>query len=60
METAIKRLATEELIDNSHTHSNWKMIREYPLSKQLLSMSRVWVSPDHQVTLNVVYSALTV
>eukprot|EP01106_Pelomyxa_sp_JSP_P018594 TRINITY_DN869_c0_g1_i3.p1 TRINITY_DN869_c0_g1~~TRINITY_DN869_c0_g1_i3.p1 ORF type:complete len:556 (-),score=113.24 TRINITY_DN869_c0_g1_i3:76-1743(-) len=47
MELAIKRLSDDQLIDPSHCHPHWKMVREYALSKQLLSMSRVWVSPDH-------------
>ncbi|KAH3760947.1 cation-translocating P-type ATPase [Pelomyxa schiedti] len=48
MELAIKRLSDDELIDPSHSHPDWTMIREYPLSKQMLSMSRVWVSKDHK------------
>jgi len=48
MEIAVKKLADDRRIDKTHSHPNWTMIREYPLSRQLLSMSRVWNSPDHQ------------
>jgi Ca2+-transporting ATPase len=30
-----------------HLHDDWKLIREYPLSKELLALSHVWRSPDY-------------
>jgi Ca2+-transporting ATPase len=29
-----------------HLHENWALVQEYPLSQHLLTMSRVWRSPD--------------
>jgi Ca2+-transporting ATPase len=34
------------LTDNGHTHKNWKLLKEYSLSKELLAISHVWESPD--------------
>ena len=42
MEKAITDLGNIFLKETEHIHSNWKMIKEYPLSKELLSMSRVF------------------
>lgn len=42
MEKAICRLGEEFLQDTEHMHHDWSMIREYPLSKELLAMSRVF------------------
>ncbi|MDD5474387.1 MAG: cation-translocating P-type ATPase [Candidatus Methanoperedens sp.] len=40
---------TEKFLSNSeHVHSNWKLVREYPLSKNLLTLSNVWESHDHR------------
>jgi P-type Ca2+ transporter type 2C len=50
MEKALKDLGDNHSVLNEHLHSNWTFIKEYPLSKQLLSISRVWKSPvsnDH-------------
>lgn len=29
-----------------HLHGDWQLVREYPLSEQLLALSHVWRSPD--------------
>ncbi len=42
MEKAINQLGTEYLSHTEHLHSNWEMVKEYPLSRQLLAMSRVF------------------
>lgn len=42
MEKAICRLGDEFLSDTEHLHRDWTMVREYPLSKELLAMSRVF------------------
>ncbi len=44
MEKAIQQIVS--LIDHEHIHTNWKLIQEYPLSKELLAMSRAWDLPD--------------
>ncbi|GAK57276.1 cation transport ATPase [Candidatus Vecturithrix granuli] len=46
MEKAIKLLGNQYLAQTEHLHSDWKLIHEYPLSPELLSLSRVWESPD--------------
>lgn len=45
MEKAFKRLGDEYLARTEHIHSDWSLVQEYPLSRELLAMSRVWKSP---------------
>ena len=42
MEKAITVVGEQFLKNTEHLHSDWKMIKEYPLSKELLAMSRVF------------------
>jgi Ca2+-transporting ATPase len=42
MEKAITRLGDKYLHGTEHLNHAWEMIREYPLSKELLAMSRVF------------------
>ena len=44
MERAIRELGLSDHIDASHLHTDWQMVREYPLSRELLAMSQVWRS----------------
>ncbi len=44
MEKAMKELGERTLAQTEHLHSSWTLQREYPLSKELLAMSRVWTS----------------
>jgi Ca2+-transporting ATPase len=46
MERSIKALGEERLAQTEHLHGNWQLVHEYPLSPQLLALSRVWKSPD--------------
>ena len=46
MERALLDLGTRALRDTEHVHPEWQLVREYPLSRQLLAMSRVWKSPN--------------
>ena len=46
MDRAIRKLGDEALRGTGHLHGNWKVVREYPLSKNLLAISEVWSSPD--------------
>jgi P-type Ca2+ transporter type 2C len=46
MEKAMKDLGQRTLENTEHLHSGWDLRREYPLSRELLAMSRVWQSPD--------------
>ena len=47
MEKAIHQATLEALQGTEHIHRDWKLVEEYPLSRELLAMSRVWRSPDH-------------
>ena len=48
IEKEIKNGTDKFLSDSEHVHNNWKLIREYPLSKNLLALSNVWESQDHR------------
>ncbi|MFA6357884.1 MAG: cation-translocating P-type ATPase [Candidatus Omnitrophota bacterium] len=48
IEKELKRIGEFYLSGSEHIHKNWKLIKEYPLSKQLLALSHVWESPDKQ------------
>lgn len=46
MEKALKKLGEDTLSNTEHLHYDWTIVREYPLSQELLAMSHVWKSPD--------------
>jgi len=46
MEKALRELGHRVLSGTEHIHDNWKLVQEYPLSVDLLAMSRVWKAPD--------------
>ena len=46
MDTAFKVLGEEYLVKTEHLHSDWDLVREYPLSERLLALSHVWRSPN--------------
>lgn len=46
MEKAMKELGGRTLANTEHLHQDWTFLKEYPLSPELLAMSRVWQSPD--------------
>jgi len=46
MERALHEIGTRALRTTEHIHPDWQLVREYPLSRQLMAMSRVWKSPD--------------
>ncbi|MFA4967824.1 MAG: HAD-IC family P-type ATPase, partial [Candidatus Margulisiibacteriota bacterium] len=48
IEKEIKDSTERYLANTEHIHNNWKLIREYPLSKNMLALSHVWESPDQQ------------
>jgi Ca2+-transporting ATPase len=48
MEKAIRTAGLELLAATEHLHADWELVEEYPLSPELLAMSRVWRSPDSQ------------
>ena len=46
VEKEIKNGTDKFLSNSDHVHENWKLVREYPLSKNLLALSNVWESND--------------
>ena len=46
IERAMKRLGGRKLVATEHLHEDWELMREYPLSQELLALSHVWRSPD--------------
>ncbi len=48
MEKALKELGNEYQNLTEHLHGDWIFLREYPLSKKLLALSRVWKSPGSE------------
>ena len=46
MEIAIRDCGLKLLAGTEHIHGAWQLIEDYPLTKELLAMSRVWQSPD--------------
>lgn len=41
MEKAIVKLGYDFLEHTEHIHTNWDMVKEYPLSREMMAMSRV-------------------
>ncbi len=48
METAIGEAGKRLLAGTEHLHGDWTLVDDYPLSREMLAMSRVWQSPDQQ------------
>jgi len=46
MEKAITIVGEQFLKNTEHLHADWEMIKEYPLSKELLAMSRVFTNAE--------------
>jgi Ca2+-transporting ATPase len=46
MEAAIGAAGQQLLADTEHLHRDWTLVDDYPLSREMLAMSRVWQSPD--------------
>ena len=46
LEKEIKKSTEKFLPDHEDIHREWKLVREYPLSKNLLALSNVWESND--------------
>jgi len=46
MEKAVKETGQRFLANTEHIHENWKLVKEYPLSPELLALSHVWSSPE--------------
>ena len=48
MEKALRQFGEETLSNTEHMHSDWTIVREYPLSPHLLALSHVWKSPHEE------------
>lgn len=48
MEAAIAAAGQHWLRGSEHLHGDWTLVSDYPLSRELLAMSRVWRSPDQR------------
>lgn len=46
MEKAITLLGERKLVESEHIHQDWELLKEFPLSKELLAMSRAFRQPD--------------
>jgi Ca2+-transporting ATPase len=46
MESAIVHAGQGLLANTEHLHGDWTLVDDYPLSREMLAMSRVWQSPD--------------
>jgi Ca2+-transporting ATPase len=46
MEKALKDVEAKGLRGTEHTHDNWDLIKQYPLSHEFLAVSHLWKSPD--------------
>jgi P-type Ca2+ transporter type 2C len=48
MEKALKKLGDHYQNLTEHLHGDWEFLHEYPLSKKLMALSRIWKSPRSQ------------
>jgi Ca2+-transporting ATPase len=46
MEKALREFGSKTISNTEHLHDDWTLVQEYPLSQELLAMSRVWKSID--------------
>lgn len=46
VEKELHKISSLYLSNTDHLHADWVLAKEYPLSKELLTLSRVWESPD--------------
>ncbi len=48
MDQALRRLGDDHLNGSEHLHDDWLLVREYPLSHELLALSHVWKAADRE------------
>ena len=46
MEKALGELGYKTLYNTEHIHNDWPLVEEYPLSREVMALSHVWVTPD--------------
>ncbi|HET8667237.1 MAG TPA: cation-translocating P-type ATPase, partial [Terriglobales bacterium] len=47
MDIAFKHLGDHSFLATEHLHPDWDLVREYPLSRKLLAVTRVWRAQDN-------------
>ncbi|MDP2925518.1 MAG: cation-translocating P-type ATPase [Nanoarchaeota archaeon] len=50
MEKAIYELSEKDSIDKIYNYKNWKLLKEYPLTKDFLAISHVWTNDNRNCT----------
>jgi Ca2+-transporting ATPase len=48
MERAFKDLGEHHLAGTEHLHPDWTLVREYPLSRELLAVTQAWRAPGRR------------
>jgi len=48
MERALNDFAKSRLANTEHLHDDWILVRQYPMSPDLMALSQVWKSPTGQ------------
>ncbi len=48
MEKAINKLGVDYLANTEHIHTSWEMVKEYPLSREMLAMSRAFKNRENE------------
>ncbi|MFH1089836.1 MAG: cation-translocating P-type ATPase [Candidatus Uhrbacteria bacterium] len=48
LEKEIKRQAEKFINHTAHKRKDWKLVKEYPLTKNLIALSHVWEPPDEK------------
>jgi Ca2+-transporting ATPase len=51
MEKAFKELGERYLAGTEHLHDDWTLLKEFPLSRELLAVTQVWRAPKEQVAI---------
>ncbi len=46
MDKAFKAIGDSYLAGTEHLHPDWQLVREYPLSENLLALAHAWLPPD--------------
>jgi Ca2+-transporting ATPase len=49
MERAFKEMGEKYLAGTEHLHDDWTLLKEFPLSRELLAVTQVWQTPDGRV-----------
>lgn len=47
MELALKQIGNRYLCNTEHIHNDWTIVREYPITKEILSISNVMQAPNN-------------